>query len=193
MPSYMIGIFIEFDDAMGTYPCDFTIQALGISGPPLLKMNKGRIRTSTITQRNDHGQRAIAVGQLENSGLCNSGHAIFSFVYPHRLARCRSVNDVVGIIGKVHARTVSRCRAKLSVTKETPAVKSINHSSKVTRHVLSRKCSASLSLKQPVKQPRLACLQAVEHGVDVEHIGIGNGGQDDNGIVGQIAVEGEDD
>lgn len=46
--------------------------------------------------------------------------------------------------------------------------------------------------EQPVQQTRLTGLQPVQHGVDVKHIRVGDGGEDDDVIVRLVDVESED-
>ena len=48
-------------------------------------------------------------------------------------------------------------------------------------------------LEQLVQQRRLACLQALQHTVNVEHIGRGDDRQDDGRVVGLLLVQREGD
>lgn len=60
------------------------------------------------------------------------------------------------------------------------------------RTVVTPQGPVGMLSEQPVQQPWLAGLQAVEHGVDVEHVRAGDRGQNDDAVVWLVGVESED-
>lgn len=100
----------------------------------LLKVNEGWVGAAAIAKGDHHCQGTTAVRQVQNARVRNASNPVLAFVDAQGLTCGGPVHNIVGVIGKMYTRAVACPRPKLGVAEQAPAVKSVNHDSRVARH-----------------------------------------------------------